>query len=242
MSTGTGSEKQAALDALKRAAASVAAAQLRDGMIVGLGSGSTARFAVEAIGQRVKSGLRITGIPTSEQTGGLASDLGIVLSTLGEYPEIDVTIDGADEVELGTLHLIKGGGGNQLREKIVATASARLVIIVDETKLVRQLGTRARVPVEVAQFGWQATARRLSALNAKPNLRPGTGGAPFVTDGGNYILDCAFGPIESAGALQRELDSVVGVVEHGLFVGLTSQVLIGTGEGVKQLNRETGTS
>jgi ribose 5-phosphate isomerase A len=208
-------------------------------MIVGLGSGSTARLAVDAIGQRVREGLRIIGIPTSERTAEQARDLGIPLATLGEYPQIDVTIDGADEVEIGTLHLIKGGGGNQLREKIVASASLRLIIVVDESKVVRQLGTHAKVPVEVAQFGWQATARKLAKLKSEPTLRSGSEGQPFVTDGGNYILDCAFGPIESPAGLQRELDSVVGVMEHGLFIGLAAQVLVGKPEGVEQLFRNS---
>jgi ribose 5-phosphate isomerase A len=226
-----------AIDELKRAAAESAAAELQDGMIVGLGSGSTAKLAVDAIGRRVKEGLKIIGIPTSEQTAQQARSLGIPLVTLGEYSQIDVTIDGADEVELGTLNLIKGGGGNELREKIVATASSRLVIAVDESKLVNHLGDRFRVPVEVAQFGWQATARNLAKLKATPVLRSGSDGKPFVTDGGNYILDCGFGRIESASVLQRELDGVVGVVEHGLFIGLASLVLVGTTEGVKRLEK-----
>lgn len=216
----------------------MAAAQLQDGMVVGLGSGSTARLAVAAIGQRVQGGLRIVGIPTSEQTAEQARGLGIPLSTLGEYSQIDVTIDGADEVEPGTLNLIKGGGGNHLREKIVATASSRLVIVVDETKVIGQLGTHARVPVEVAQFGWQATARNLTRLKGNPRLRLQSDGEAFVTDGGNYILDCAFGPIPFASALQRDLDGIVGVVEHGLFIGLASEVLVGTREGVTRLERE----
>jgi ribose 5-phosphate isomerase A len=226
-----------AMDELKQAAAESAAAELQDGMIVGLGSGSTARLAVDAIGRRVKEGLKIIGIPTSEQTAQQARSLGIPLVTLGEYSQIDVTIDGADEVELSTLNLIKGGGGNELREKIVATASSRLVIAVDESKLVNHLGDRFRVPVEVAQFGWQATARNLAKLKATPVLRSGSDGKPFVTDGGNYILDCGFGRIESASVLQRELDGVVGVVEHGLFIGLASLVLVGTTEGVKRLEK-----
>jgi ribose 5-phosphate isomerase A len=225
------------IDQLKQAAANAAAAQLHDGMIVGLGSGSTAKLAVAAIGKRVHEGLRIIGIPTSEQTADQAKSLGIALSTLGEYQQIDVTIDGADEVELGTLNLIKGGGGNQLREKIVAVASSRLVIIVDETKLVQQLGTHAKVPVEVAQFGWQATSRSLAKLAANPGLRLRPDGQPFITDGGNYILDCAFGPIGSPATLEKELDSVVGVVEHGLFIGIASHVFIGIPGGVKQLDR-----
>jgi len=232
-------EQHSLTDEQRQAAATAAAAQVEDGMIVGLGSGGTARLAVSAIGQRVKAGLRIIGIPTSEKTAELARGLGIVLSTLGEHSQIDLAIDGADEVEVGTLNLIKGGGGNQLREKIVATASLRLLIVVDEIKVVPQLGTHAKLPVEVVQFGWQATARNLGTLKANPTLRLLSDGSPFVTDGGNYILDCAFGLIESAAALQRELDSVVGVVEHGLFVGLASQVLVGTREGVKRLERES---
>jgi ribose 5-phosphate isomerase A len=231
------SQQMSVTDQAKRVAAMAAAAELQDGMVVGLGSGSTASLAVAAIGQRVQEGLRIVGIPTSERTAEQARSLGISLSTLGEHSQIDVTVDGADEVELHTLNLIKGGGGNQLREKIVATASVRLVIVVDETKVVRQLGTRAKVPVEVAQFGWQATARTLSRLKSAPSLRLGSDGEPFITDGGNFILDCAFGPIESASALQRELDSVVGVVEHGLFIGLASSVFVGSPQGVEQLNR-----
>lgn len=228
----------AAIDELKKAAADWAAQQLKDGTIVGLGSGSTAAFAVSAIGLRVKDGLRIIGIPTSEKTAGQARDLGIPLSTLGEYPEVDVTIDGADEVELQTLNLIKGGGGNLLREKIIAAASKRLVIVVDRGKLVDRLGSHSTVPVEVAQFGWQSTAKRLAQLQSKPVLRIAAGGKTFITDGGNYILDCAFGPIQSALALQAQLDSTVGVVEHGLFVGLTSEVAIGEPTGVRLLEAE----
>jgi len=239
MNRATSSEQQSAIDELKEAAANLAAAELHDGMIVGLGSGSTARLAVDAIGHRVKEGLKIIGIPTSERTAEQARSLGIPLSTLAEYSQIDVTIDGADEVELGTLNLIKGGGGNHLREKIVATASSRLLVVVDESKVVSHLGDRARVPVEVAQFGWQATARNLEKLKSKPILRLYSDGKPFVTDGGNYILDCAFGRIESAKALERELDSVVGVIEHGLFIGIASQALVGTSKGVERLDRES---
>jgi ribose 5-phosphate isomerase A len=233
------SEAKSTTDGLKQAAADSAAEELDSGMVVGLGSGSTAKLAVDAIGRRVAKGLRIVGIPTSERTAEQARDLGIPLSTLGEYPQIDVTIDGADEVELGTLNLIKGGGGNHLREKIVATASSRLVIAVDEHKLVSHLGDRAKVPVEVAQFGWQATAHKLARLKAAPTLRLGAEGKPFVTDGGNYILDCAFGRIEDANALERELDSVVGVIEHGLFIGLAALVVIGASTGVKRLDRKS---
>lgn len=238
MSSAAGQDTNVSQDDLKRLAAKAAARELENGMVVGLGSGTTATLVVQAIGVRVKEGLRITGIPTSERTAGLARDLGIPLSTLGEHSQIDVTIDGADEVERGTLDLIKGGGGNHLREKIVAAASSRLIIAVDESKLVSHLGDRAKLPVEVARFGWESTARSLSKLNGAPTLRLRADGEPFITDGGNYILDCAFGRIESARTLQRELDSIVGVIEHGLFLGMASLVLIGTSHGLQTIDRK----
>src|SRR4051794_31469412 len=219
-------------DRLKQAAADWSAEQLRDGMIVGLGSGSTAAMAVDAIGKRVKQGLKIVGIPTSEHTADQAQQLRIPLATLGEYQEIDIAVDGADEVELGTLNLIKGGGGNQLREKIVAAASKQFLVIVDQSKLVHRLGEKAKVPVEVAQFGWQATARALEKLGGHPGLREAKSGEPFITDGENYILDCAFGPIPSPADLADQLDSVTGVLEHGLFIGMAGEVAIGGPEGV----------
>lgn len=223
---------------LKKAAATAAAAQLESGMIVGLGSGSTARLLVDAIGLRVaEEGLSIVGIPTSEATAEQARSLAIPLATLGDHPRVDVTIDGADEVELDTLNMIKGGGGNLLREKIVAIAGPRMVVIVDESKLVARLGLRWKVPVEVSPFGWQSTAGRLTDLKSTPYLRKAQDGSIFVTDGGNYILDCEFGPIADAAELARELDGTVGVMEHGLFIGMASEVLIGAPEGVRSLTR-----
>jgi ribose 5-phosphate isomerase A len=227
-----------ALRSFKVAAAEAALAELRDGMIVGLGTGSTAALMVDALGPRVRGGLRITGIPTSERTAEQARGLGIPLSTLAEHSGIDVTIDGADEVEVGALNLTKGLGGALLREKIVASASARLIIIVDEGKLVDRLGSRSVVPVEVVPFGWQAAARKIEALGGNPSLRPGADGKPFITDGGHYLLDCKFSPIAEPAALARLLDSVVGVVEHGLFIGMTSQVMVGGTGGVKTLRPE----
>jgi ribose 5-phosphate isomerase A len=220
---------------LKRAAAESAAAQVSDGMVVGLGSGSTAALAVSALGRRVREGLRIAGIPTSERTAAQARALAIPLSTLAEHDQIDVTIDGADEVELGSLNLIKGHGGALLREKIVASASKRLVIVVDQSKLVERLGARQSVPVEVVPFGWQAVARKLRDLGASPLLRQGTDGEAFISDGGHYILDCSFGPAAAAEPLARELDHVVGVVEHGLFIGMTSEVRVAGAGGVRLL-------
>jgi ribose 5-phosphate isomerase A len=220
---------------LKLAAAESAAAQVTDGMIVGLGSGSTASLAVNAIGKRVAEGLRITGIPTSERTAAQARSLGIPLTTLTEAFQIDMTIDGADEVEDGNLNLIKGLGGALLREKIVASASKRLVIVVDDHKLVSHLGAHGPVPVEVVPFGWQVTARRLLDMGAKPVLRRNPDGEPFTSDGGHYILDCAFGAAVSAEPLAKELDHVVGLVEHGLFIGLTSEVHVAGADGVRVL-------
>ena len=222
---------------LKEAAASASAERLTDGMVVGLGSGSTSTLAVAAIGRRVRDGLKITGIPTSEKTAEQARTLGIPLASFADYSKIDLAIDGADEVELGTLNLIKGGGGNQLREKIVACASARFIVVVDEGKLVKQLGSKMKLPVEVAQFGWQTTAEHLDKLKLNPGLRMTPEQKPYITDGGNYILDCATGPIASAGFLENELDGVVGVIEHGLFLSMTTEVLIGTADGVKSLTR-----
>jgi ribose 5-phosphate isomerase A len=225
-------------DKLKQAAAVAAAALLNDGMVVGLGSGTTATMLVSAIGDRVKQGLKITGIPTSEKTAAQARALNIPLATFADYAQLDVTIDGADEVELGTLNLIKGGGGNQLREKIVASASSKFIVIVDASKMVKKLGAHA-LPVEVAQFGWESTAHKLTQLGIKPDLRHHPDGQIFITDGGNYILDCACGVIEAAADLERELNATVGVMEHGLFLGMASKVIIGEPEGVKTLTAAT---
>jgi len=226
---------------LKKAAAEWAAALIEDGMVVGLGTGSTASLILEPLAARIRQGLRIVGIPTSERTAEQARALGIPLSTLADHgradpARVDLTIDGADEVELGTLNLIKGRGGALLREKIVASASARLVIVADESKLVERLG-RGALPVEVVPFEWQSTARRIESLGASATLRLRPDGGAFVTEGGHYILDCAFGPISSAGSLDRELNGIVGVVEHGLFLGLTDQVCVGRAAGVEVLAR-----
>jgi ribose 5-phosphate isomerase A len=228
------------VDQMKLVAAIAAVAQLDDGIVVGLGSGSTSTFAIAAMGKRVtEEGLRIVGIPTSEKSAAHARRAGIPLTTLAEHPRIDVTIDGADEVEIGTLNLIKGGGGDLLREKIVAAASARLIIVVDETKMVDRLGRGFAVPVEVEPFGWESTAERLRKLGGNPKLRLTTDGKTFITDGGHYILDIAFGAIASPPEMDAKLNSIVGVMEHGLFIGLTSQVIIGGAKGVKMLFRES---
>jgi ribose 5-phosphate isomerase A len=220
---------------LKQAAAEFAAGLVENGMLVGLGTGSTAYHLVAALGRRVQQGLRITGVPTSEKTAAQARILGIPLSDLGEHPQLDLTIDGADEVEAGTLNLLKGLGGALLREKIVASASRRMIIIVDDSKIVDRLGSRAPVPVEVIPFGWQAVEKRLKDLGAAPTLRKNPNGETFMTDGGHYILDCAFGPIAQVDDLALNLDRTVGIVEHGLFLGMASRVLIGKPSGIETL-------
>ena len=223
------------LDRLKAAAANAAAAMVEDGLIVGLGSGSTASLAVSILGHRVAEGLRIIGIPTSQQTEREARRLGIPLSTLAEHDHIDVTIDGADEVHADNLNLLKGRGGALLREKIIASASEQLIIVIDETKLVDRLGLHGSVAVEVVPFAWNATARRLDSLGASLVRRTTREGQPFITDGGHYILDCAFGAIDDPEHLQRQLDGTVGVVEHGLFLGIASRVIVGGSQGVHVL-------
>lgn len=220
----------------KQAAAEAAVALVEDGMIVGLGTGSTAALAVDALGKRVAQGLRILGIPTSEATAAQARGSRIPLSTLNMHPRIDLAIDGADEVEKGTLNLIKGHGGALLREKIVASSSSRFVVIADQSKLVDRLGSRFAVPVEVDQFGWMATAKKLQVLGCEPSIRRNEEGSEFVTDGDNYILDCSFGIIADVHALARAIDSIVGVVEHGLFPGMASRVLVGADDCVQTLD------
>jgi len=224
-------------DELKKASALRAIEYVKDGMVVGLGTGSTAFFVVEGLGARVAQGLKIIGIPTSERTAAQARGLNIPLATFAEYSRIDLTIDGADEVERGTLNLIKGLGGALLREKIVATAGDRLVIVVDEEKLVDQLGDHTPVPVEVTQFGWQATAAKLAKLGAEPVLRHAAEDHPFITDGGNYILDCKFGKIADSAKLECDIGMTVGVVESGLFIGRSTAVIVATGSGVEVLTR-----
>jgi ribose 5-phosphate isomerase A len=222
-------------DQLKRAAALRAIEEIEDGMVVGLGTGSTAAFVVEGLAARVTAGLRVVGIPTSERTAAQARRLGIPIATFAEHQRLDLTIDGADEVQLGTLDLIKGLGGALLREKIVAAASDRLVIVVDQEKLVDQLGEHTPVPVEVTQFGWQATAVALAKLGCVPARRYATGEQPYLTDGGNHILDCRFGPLINPGIIEQNIAMTVGTVENGLFVGRTSVVVVASMTGVEVL-------
>jgi ribose 5-phosphate isomerase A len=226
-------------DELKRAAALRAIEEVEDGMVIGLGTGSTAAFVVEGLALRVAQGLRVVGIPTSERTAAQARRLGISIATFAEHQRLDLTIDGADEVQLGTLDLIKGLGGALLREKIVAAASDRLVIVVDQEKLVEQLGEHTPVPVEVTPFGWQATAVSLARLGCAPERRYTVGEQPYVTDGGNFILDCRFGPLADPRALEKSIALTVGTVESGLFVQRSSMVVVASLTGVEVLTPPT---
>ena len=222
-------------DELKRAAALRAIEEVEDGMVLGLGTGSTAAFVVEGLAIRVAAGLRVVGIPTSERTAAQARRLGIQIATFAEYQRLDLTIDGADEVQLGTLDLIKGLGGALLREKIVAAASDRLIIVVDQEKLVEQLGEHTPVPVEVTQFGWQATAVALAKLGCVPERRYAVGEQPYVTDGGNFILDCRFGSLRDPRAVEESITLTVGAVESGLFVDRSSMVVVASPTSVEVL-------
>jgi ribose 5-phosphate isomerase A len=220
-------------DRLKQAAAEAAAAQVKDGMVVGLGTGSTAAFAIDALIHRVADGLDIHAIPTSKRSAAQASAGGIRLTDFAAHPRIDLTIDGADQVDVSNLNLIKGMGGALLREKIVAAASDQLLIIVDEAKLADSLSLA--VPVEVTPFGWEATAGHISRLGGAPVRRVAGNGEAFVTDGGGYILDCAFGAIVDAAALDSSVREIVGVIETGLFIGMTSSVIVAGAGGVREL-------
>ncbi|HTI83968.1 MAG TPA: ribose-5-phosphate isomerase RpiA [Acetobacteraceae bacterium] len=226
-------------DANKRAAAEAAAALVQDGMKVGLGTGSTAYFAIEALIRRVREGLNILAIATSERSAAQARQGGIPMTTFGENPHLDLTIDGADEIERGTLNLIKGLGGALLREKIVAAASDRLVIVADAPKIVDRLGGIAPVPVEIVPFGWETTTARLTGLGANPVLRLTQAGEPFRTDGGNLIVDCHIGLIGDPAALDQSIGQTIGVVETGLFVGIAQKAYVADGQTVREFTRNT---
>ena len=227
-------------DAWKRRAATAAVAEVADGMVLGLGSGSTAMLAVEALAARIASErLRIVAIPTSRKTETLARRLGVPLTGFADRRRIDLTIDGADQIEATSLTLIKGLGGALLREKIVAAASRRMVVVADQGKLVDRLDQRTPLPVEIVTFGWETTLDRLTELGAATTLRMGPEAGPFVTDGGNYIVDCLFAQgLDEPAALARRVGALPGVIESGLFVGLASRAYIGGTEGVTVLDRD----
>jgi ribose 5-phosphate isomerase A len=217
----------------KEAAARASLQFIKDGQVVGIGTGSTVAYFIQLLGEKVKNGLRIRGIPTSDRSGEKASGLGIPLTTLDECPEIDVTVDGADEFD-PKLRLIKGGGGALLREKIVASATRQLVIITDITKRVPVLG-RFPLPVEVIKFAQAVVKRKIEALGAEVSLRRKTDGEPYLTDENNHILDCKFGQIPDADKLARQLSDIPGVVEHGLFIGMANVVLVADGKEIVEL-------
>ena len=212
----------------KQLAGERAADLVEDGMIVGLGTGSTAFFAIRKLGERVREGLRIRGIPTSELSRIQAEREGIPLIDFADTARIDLTIDGADEID-PAFNLIKGGGGALLREKLVATASLREIIVADESKLKDRLGGFP-LPVEVVPFGWQFVRLQIEALGCRASLRVLQNTA-FVTDNGNHIVDCAFGAIEDPADLERRIVAICGVVESGLFTGLAHHIVIGKADG-----------
>ena len=222
---------------LKRQAAERAVEFVQPGMVLGLGAGSTAVFAVRRIGALLREGaLRdVAGVPCSREVAAEAERAGVPLVALEDRPDIDLTIDGADEVD-PELNLIKGGGGALLREKIVAQASGREIIVVDEEKLSPVLGTRWAVPMEVVPFGWRSQARFVEALGGRVALRQG-GGAPYRTDQENFILDCAFGPIRDPAGLAARLSGRAGIVEHGLFLGLATDLIVAGAGGVSHRAR-----
>ncbi len=230
------------IESLKREAAARAVEYVRPGMRLGLGTGTTARHFVELLAQRVREGCNVVGVPTSEATRAQAEQLGIPLTTLDETPELDLTVDGADEVG-PDLTLIKGGGGALLREKIVAAASTRMIVIVDESKLVSTLG-RFPLPIEVVPFGLASTHLKVEGAAAAVGapgpalLRRSKDGNPFVTDSGHWILDAALGRIGDPKALAERLASIPGVVEHGLFIGLAEIAILAGPAGVRVVKRQ----
>jgi len=224
-------------DQEKETAARASLRFVKDGQIVGLGTGSTAAYFIQLLGEAVKDGLRIRGIPTSVRSRQQAATLGIPLTTLDECQQIDVTVDGADEVD-PQLRLIKGGGGALLREKIVASATKQLVIVADVTKRVPMLG-KFPLPVEVIKFAQAVVVKKIEALGARVTVRNTGDGKPFLTDENNHILDCLFEQIPDADELARRLSDMPGVVEHGLFIGMASVVLIAKGSEIVELRRDS---
>lgn len=232
------------MEALKRQAAARALDDVRDGMLLGLGTGSTARHFVELLGERVAAGLNVTGVPTSEATRALAIQSGVRLTTLDEIDRLDLTVDGADEVD-PDLNLIKGGGGSLLREKIVAGASDRMIVIADESKWVTKLG-RFPLPIEIMPFGAAATRRAIAAALKSTGadgplaLRKGRDGLAFVTDGGHWIVDAKLGSIKNPGVVAAALAVIPGVVEHGLFLGLARTAILAGAQGIRVIERPIG--
>ena len=233
---------------LKKLAGVEAVKYVKDGMVVGLGSGSTVEYTLRKLGEEVRNGLDIIGIPTSVHTKRIAKEEQIPLSSLDEHPEIDITIDGADEVD-SNLNLIKGGGGALTREKIIAFNSKKVIIVIDDSKIVKALGIDFALPVEVIKFGWKATKKALEQFGWQParqtaaevgctvELRKIMEDDPFITDNGNYILDCEFHRIDHPVELEIAINNVPGVVENGLFIDLASEVIVGGKQGIMTLDK-----
>lgn len=213
---------------MKRLAAEAAVDYVKDGMKVGLGTGSTAYFAINKLGERVKEGLQITAVATSVASEQQARELGIPLVPFAQVDRLDLTIDGADELD-GSLRLIKGGGGALLREKIVAMGSDRMIVVADESKAVRTLG-KFPLPVEIVPFAWEWTLKDILKLGCEAELRR-EGSELYKTDNGNYIADCRFGAIEDPAAVAAALQGLPGVVEHGLFIGIADMAIVGKSDG-----------
>jgi len=221
---------------LKKLAGEEAVKYIEDGMIVGLGTGSTVEYTLRKLGELVRNGLKIKGIPTSIHTKRIAKEENIPLTNLEENPEIDVTVDGADEVD-SNLNLIKGGGGALTREKIIAFHSKKLIIVVDDSKVVKALGIDFSLPVEVIKFSWPCTKKVLEDFGCNVEIRKVMGDEPFITDNGNYILDCEFERIDEPEVLEKEINQIPGVVENGLFIDLAHEVIVGGKQGVVTLNK-----
>jgi ribose 5-phosphate isomerase A len=239
--SGLGATSRVTMDELKRQAAARALEHVCDGMKLGLGTGSTARHFVELLGERVRAGLKVIGVPTSEATRADAQRCGVRLTTLDDVDRLDLTVDGADEID-PALNLIKGGGGALLREKIVAAASDRMIVIADDSKWVDILG-RFPLPVEVIPFGLSATRRGIerafaeSGVSGHMVVRKGGDGLAFVTDGGHWIVDAQLGHITDPPRLARLLNSIPGVVEHGLFIGLARTAVLAGSQGIRVVER-----
>ena len=217
----------------KKIAAEKATEEVKNGMVIGLGTGSTVYYALLKLGDMIRDGLNIIGIPTSEGTEKIATEQNIPLTTLAKHPTIELTIDGADEVD-AHMNLIKGGGAALVREKIIANSSKRIVIVVDESKVSQVLGTTFALPVEIIQFGWEATQRAVDKVCGKSDLRGGIDN-PLITDNGNYILDCKFIGIPEPEKVELQINNIPGVVENGIFVDRADKVIIGTPNGIKYM-------
>lgn len=233
----TGNGDHLEREELKKLAAEKALDYIKDGMIVGLGTGSTVEYTIRKLGKMVREGLNIKGIPTSIHTMRIAKEENIPLTSLEENPEIDVTIDGADEVD-SNLNLIKGGGGALTREKIIAFNSKKVIIVIDDSKIVKALGIDFDLPVEVVKFGWTAVKKVLEDFSCTVKLREIMDKEPFITDNGNYILDCEFERIDDPQTMEVDINNIPGVVENGLFVGLVDEVIVGSTQGILTLNKE----